>query len=356
MQKTAIALAITMTFGTCAQAQPQSLAPEEKADVVNLMQEAIEPNYVFPEETKAINEALSTRLQRGDYESIEDSQAFAERVTKDLVEISNNKHFALVYNPGLIADWQAPEEPPANTSGPSEERIDWNEWYAFHDNQGFETVKVLDGNVGYIKFDFFHPLSWSRPTINAAMGFVANTEALIIDLTENGGGYSPTDAYIASHFFEPSLRLWSSSYNRPSDERSTVELFETIDGPRYLDKPVYILVGENSFSMAEHLAYGLKHFGKAHIVGQVTSGAAHSIDIAILNGRFFLQVPVTYNIHPVTGTDWEGKGVVPQTVTAVGEELRTAHRLALDVLVTAATSERIKARYSEVRAATDTGE
>ena len=353
MRTAALAFALSLTLTHGAGAQPASLSNEEKASVIARMQEEIEPNYVFPEETAASNAALEKRLQAGDYAEIDDFRAFADQMTQDLVAIAQNKHFALVYNPGLIADWQRPQEPSTDASDAPDDSIDWNEWYATKDNQGFEKVEVLDGNVGYIKFDFFQPLRWARPTINAAMAFVANTDALIIDLTENGGGYSPTDAYLASHFLEPGTDLWSTSYNRPSDGSRTVELFDAINGARYLGKPVYVLVGANSFSMAEKLAYGLKHFGKAHLVGQVTSGAAHAIDIAILNDRFFLQIPVTYNIHPVTGTDWERKGVIPNTVSDVGDELRTAHRMALDKLQADAASARIKAYYAKIKAGMD---
>ncbi|PYT82689.1 MAG: hypothetical protein DMG40_05295 [Acidobacteria bacterium] len=47
---------------------------------------------------------------------------------------------------------------------------------------------MLEGNVGYLKFDFFADPEICGPTVVAAMNFLANADALIFDLRENGGG------------------------------------------------------------------------------------------------------------------------------------------------------------------------
>ncbi|MEO1029325.1 MAG: S41 family peptidase, partial [Pseudomonadota bacterium] len=196
----------------------------------------------------------------------------------------------------------------------------------------------------------FHPIDWMQSRFDAVMAFVADTDALIIDLSENGGGYSPSDAYLASYFFNGEPGIWSSSYTRPTDQTESVNLFEDISGARYLDRPVYILVSKNTFSLAEQLAYGLKHFGKATIVGETSSGAAHAIDIGYLNENFFLQVPISYNIHPVTKTDWEGTGVIADIQTQPNQAKAKAHLAALELLSAAATNERIVKWYGDILA------
>ncbi|MFK8013838.1 MAG: S41 family peptidase [Gammaproteobacteria bacterium] len=118
---------------------------------------------------------------------------------------------------------------------------------------------------------------------------------------------------------------------------------------RYLDKPVLILVSEKTFSLAEQLAYGMKHFDKATIIGRTSSGAAHAIDFLEVNDNYASQIPVTYSIHPVTGTDWEGTGVVPHIVAPVDQALRTAHLNALETLIDGATIDRIKDRYHSIK-------
>lgn len=328
----------------------ERLSSTEKMIVIENMKSAIEPNYVFADQTDGIIQALDERARSGKYNSIRDHEAFAEALTHDLLEITNNKHFAVVYNPGFIKARRAPDDGTSVDQATETEAIDWNRWYAVQDNYGFEKIEILDGNIGYIKLDFFQPLDWVQPTIDATMGFVRNTDALIIDLTENGGGYSPTDAYLASFFFREGSGLWSSNYNRPTGESSSVELFDEINGERYLNKPVYILVSANTFSLAERLAYGMKHFGKAVIVGQTSAGAAHAIEIAELNDNFFIQIPIIYNIHPVTKTDWEGAGVIPDVEVSKNNAKQTAHRHALDKLIELSNHERIKQRYVDIRA------
>ena len=45
-----------------------------------------------------------------------------------------------------------------------------------------------------------------------------------------------------------------------------------------------------------------------------------------------LNVPWGRAINPITGTNWEGIGVVPDVYAPADEALETAHRLALERL------------------------
>lgn len=226
-----------------------------------------------------------------------------------------------------LQDYDVKDE---DTEEVEEDEIDWDFWYAQKENFGFEKVEILDGNIGYIKLNFWQPLDWVKPTIDATMGFVANTDALIIDLTENQGGYSPTDSYLASYFFDEKPTLWMSTKERRTDETESVYTFQEIDGERYLNKSIFILVSENTFSLAEQFAYAMKHFDKAIIIGQTSSGAAHAIDFMEVNDNYLIQLPIRRSIHPVTKMDWEGTGIIPNIKTSNGEALRTAHLKALN--------------------------
>lgn len=359
MRKTIVLIALSLTtICACVHAEG-NLSEAEKATVIDGINVALEENYVFPARVSAFNEALNERIESGRYQDVRDYEAFAELMTSDLVDITQDKHIALVYNPRFIADRWAELEAQTDleTSDLGDERttettttVDWNQWFAVHDNFGFETVEILEGNIGYIKFDFFYFNDWFQPKIDAAMGFVSDTEALIIDVTENGGGYSPTDAYLASYFFETDEDgIWSSSYHRPRDETEIVRLFDMLGEERYLNRPILVLVSENTFSLAERLAYGLKHFQKATIVGEKTAGAAHGIDIFELGENFFIQVSVLHNIHRITDKDWEGIGVIPDIQTPKENALRTAHLAALEMLIGSTGQDRIREVYESAR-------
>ena len=326
----------------------------ERDEVVTKIKEINEAKYVFPDRVAKINAALEALREKGEYNAVDKQKDFAQALTDDLVRISGDKHFKIQFNPELVESRRARaqraqqtlDEP--NVDEGEEEPVDWNEFYAKKDIFGFERVEILDGNVGYIKINFFWGLEWGKPTIDAAMGFVANTDALIIDMSEHGGGYSPTDCYLASYLFSGKSTQWISSFDRPTGETTSVSTFEEIGGDRYLNRPVYVLVGEETFSLGEQFAYCLKHFDKATIIGQTTSGAAHAIDFLEVNENFLIQIPIARSIHPVTKKDWQGTGVVPDVKADKNLALRAAHREAIKELLKTTDLEGLKERYRKV--------
>ncbi|WP_422859213.1 S41 family peptidase [Flagellimonas sp. S174] len=340
----------------------ESLPKNEKKTVITSVKELIDSNYVMVNLIETINHSLDSIYGSGKYSSISKQEDFAKTLTEDLVKISKDKHFKVQYNPELIQsrrEWfqrqqeQLEEDDPdiegEQENESDEEYIDWNFWYAEKENFGFEKVEILDGNIGYVKLTFWQPLDWVRATMDATMGFVANTDALIIDLTENQGGYSPSDSYLGSYFFEENPIKWTSSFNRPLGETTDVFTFQEIGGNRYLNKPIFILVSEETFSLAEQFAYSMKHFKKAIIVGQNTAGAAHAIDFIEINDNFAIQLPIVKHIHPVTKTDWEGIGVIPHRNAKVDEALKVAYLAALDKLLVNTEYDKLKEKYSTLK-------
>src|SRR6201999_3732024 len=69
-------------------------------------------------------------------------------------------------------------------------------------NYGINKIDVLQGNIGYIDFKGFCTPEFAGDTYAAMMDYLANTDALIIDLRKCGGSGSP-DAipFFASYFF-----------------------------------------------------------------------------------------------------------------------------------------------------------
>ncbi len=320
---------------SCIYSQKQ-LSNDEKHAVIEKIKVLIDSNYVFIDKVEFINKSLDSLKLTDTYIDAKEHKSLAQVLTKGLIDITKDLHFAVQYNPEFIKgnrERNSREAKPKNQEEPKKEKKNWDLWYAQKENFGFEKVEILGGNIGYIKFNFWHHLDWAKPTIDASMKFVSNTDALIIDLTENGGGYSPTDSYLASYFFDSKPKLWMSSYERRTNETLSVYTFQDIGGERYLNKPVYILVSENSFSLAEQFAYAMKHFKKATIVGQTSSGAAHAIDYIEVNDNFMIQLPISRSIHPVTKTDWEGTGVIPNKVSSNNEALKTAHLEGLNLII-----------------------
>lgn len=332
-----------------------TITSKEKDNTIESIKTLIDLNYVFEGKTQHINTSIDSLNQTGKYNTIADYKAFAQALTDDLVGITNDKHFLVTYNPELIKSRRTRSDQPDEVQDDEaeDEEIDWNLWYAKKENFGFEKIEILDGNIGYVKLNFWHPLDWAKPTIDAAMRFVSHTDALIIDLTENQGGYSPTESYLGSYFFDEAPLAWMSSYDRPTGVTSTDSTFQDVGGDRYLNRPVYILVSENTFSLAEKFAYSMKHFGKATIIGQASAGAAHAINFLEVDDKYMIQIPVMYNIHPVTNTDWEGTGVIPHISTSKDEALTVAYLQALEVQIEIAREanyQTLLKRYDKIKA------
>jgi C-terminal processing protease CtpA/Prc len=78
-------------------------------------------------------------------------------------------------------------------------------------------------------------------------------------------------------------------------------------------------------SGAEAFSYGLKHQGRATIVGESTRGAAHwSEDFDFPGIGVRACIPIARPVNPVTGTSWEGTGVLPHIPVPSDEALKAA--------------------------------
>src|SRR5688500_9611249 len=74
-------------------------------------------------------------------------------------------------------------------------------------NFGSERAGRIRGNVGHIDICGFAPPSLGGETATAAMLFVANTDALIVDLRKIGGGEPAMIAYVTSYLFDQPTHL-----------------------------------------------------------------------------------------------------------------------------------------------------
>lgn len=94
------------------------------------------------------------------------------------------------------------------------------------------------------------------------------------------------------------------------------------------DFPLFILTGPDTASAAELFAYALQSFGKAQTVGQGTRGIAHLVGARSINEHFIGRFSMSRNINPVTNSDWERVGVVPDVHAAPEDSLGVAVRMA----------------------------
>jgi hypothetical protein len=290
------------------------LAPERLEQVVEALAKAIEQRYVFPDVAHEIAERLRERLFDGAYEGIT-LETLAMRLTNDLRAVNSDKHLHVSLVPPRSAE-AAPD--PAQSE--QEYRADLR-----RRNYGFRKIEILEGNVGYLELDGFIPIEHGRETAAGAMAFLANVDALVIDLRQNGGGEPSMIQFLSSYFFAAPTHLNSFEWRGRLGTEETWTLAE-VPGKRLLDVPLFVLTSSTTFSAAEEFTYNLRNLERATIVGETTGGGAHPGGTHEIAGLLRVFIPQGRAINPITKTNWEGTGVEPHVKVPAEQALDAAKR------------------------------
>ena len=291
----------------------------ERKKVIDGVDSNLREYYVEPAAAQQMADALKAHETKGDYDAISDGDAFAARLTKDLQEVSHDKHLRVDFSPF--------KAPPRTEPTPEDEA-------RFHkqmerNNCAFDKVEILPNNIGYVKFDGFMDASFCGPTVVAAMGFVAHTDAVIFDLRQNGGGQPAMVTLIASYLFDKPTHL-IDIYNRKEDSTTQNWTLSYLPGPRLTKQPAFVLTSKRTFSGAEEFAFDLKNQKRATIVGETSGGGAHPVAGHTVADYFMVGVPFAKSLDPVTKTNWEGTGVEPDVKVPADDALATAQKLAIE--------------------------
>ena len=293
-----------------------------RSQVIDGVLERLNESYVFPEVAKQMEQAIRERQSKKEYESLTNARALTEALTSHLREVSHDKHLRVGYSSETL--------PVENTRHePSPEERERFRSFLKTINFGFEKVERLSGNVGYLDLRGFVPAEFGAETVVAAMNFLANTDALVIDLRQNGGGDPAMVALISSYLFGPEPVHLNDLYWRTDNSTRQWWTLPYVPGKRYAGKDVYVLTSKRTFSAAEEFTYNLKNLKRATIVGETTGGGAHPGGTRRVNDHFFVWVPSGLAINPISKTNWEGTGVKPDVEVPAEQALKTAHLAAL---------------------------
>jgi C-terminal processing protease CtpA/Prc len=210
-------------------------------------------------------------------------------------------------------------------------------------NFGFERAQRLAGNVGYLEIrSFAFDAAMVDSALAAAMTFLGNTDALIIDVRRNGGGDPAMVAAVCSYLLPPNT-LINKFYWRPDNRWDEFRTGHVSGRPYGTRRPVYVLTSDETFSGAEEFAYDMQTQRRGEVVGDTTGGGAHPGGLRRVTDTFGVFVPAGRAVNPVTGTNWEGTGVRPDVPVPADAALRTAHLRALERLVADAHDEETRA-------------
>lgn len=331
-----------LLLATAARAQKPKLDAAARASAIEGVLRCLNESYVFPDVAKKMEAAIRERAAHKEYDAIEDGSALAEQLTQDLRAVSHDLHLHVSYAPGVLP----PEEPMGQPPLAEMRRT------LARDNFGFGRIEILKGNIGYIQCLYFAPPEIAGDTYSAAMNYVANTDALILDLRACNGSMSE-DALpmLCGYFFERPVHL-NDFYWRSTDSIRQTWTWAHVPGTRYLNKPIYVLTSGKTFSGAEELAYDLKNLKRATLVGDRTGGGANGGGDRRASDHFSVWVPNGRAINPITRTNWEGVGVAPDIEVSAIRALETAHRRLVQQLMAdtgdAEWKERLKGVLAEL--------
>jgi hypothetical protein len=322
MMKTRAFLSLLAVFGMgAAPVGAQTLDRGAQREVVARLDTALKQNYVFPDRIPAISAELERRVEAGPVEA----GAFAETLSQGMVKASEDLHFSVVFDPEEVAaDRQAKAGGETSTQAQRDRERGAN--------FGFRDARRLDGDLAYVRFDFFADPQYAQETAAAAMRFAEGAKGLIFDLRYNNGGVLEMAQFLMSYLYPAGKdqAFFDYNYNDKGVQlaRSQWSL-PAVPGQRSGDIPVVVLTGSTSFSAAEWMAFSLQRLGRATVIGEQTAGGAHPVTRVPVDDRFMLQVPFGQIRDPIKGQDFEGVGVTPDLAVPASDALLVAQKFLL---------------------------
>jgi Peptidase family S41/N-terminal domain of Peptidase_S41 in eukaryotic IRBP len=337
-----------------------SLAAEQMSgrEIVTRAMSLLRANYVFPEVAERAAVAVEARLAAGEYDSL-DEITLTDLVTTHLQEITGDKHLRLRVGggpgpqpggpgpqpggPGPQPGGPGPQPggPPPRPGGPGLPGPDETEPKDHEarrlamrrmgrlDNFGIRRVERLDGNVGYLDVRRVAIPANAGPAIAAAMELVAGTYALILDLRHNGGGSPEGVLFWCSYLLGEKPTHLNDIFHADTGETRQFWTLPYVPGTRYVDRPVYVLTSSRTFSGGEEFCYNLQALGRAELIGETTGGGAHPTRGFPISRAVHIGIPFARSVNPVTGTNWEGTGVIPDVAVPEAEAYDVAYGKAL---------------------------
>ncbi len=317
---------------------------KKQVEIIDSVSAALNEVYVFPDVAKKMEQYLRKRSKDKVYKDLTTTREFARQLTEDVQEISKDLHLKVRYVPDedvkFFLDREGMSEEEAEQIRQEEIRRER------YNNFDFEKVERLSGNIGYLKFNSFAEAEYAGATAIAALNFLANCDALIIDLRDNGGGNPSMIQLISSYFFEEPVHL-NSFYIRTQDSIQQFWTQSFVQGPRMTDVDLYVLTSSYTFSGAEEFSYNMRNLERATLIGETTGGGAHPNTTRFFpNLNVVMSLPFGRAINPITGTNWEGTGVEPHIQVPRDEALDVACLEALKGLVEKTTDEEHKKRLA----------
>ncbi|MFI5253813.1 MAG: S41 family peptidase [Bacteroidota bacterium] len=296
----------------------------------------IDKYYLYPVVAQKMIADLNNKFDKGAFNDVTNPVDFAQTITKEIRETSHDLHMNVVFDPMMAHELIAMGKEPDQTRKPPPDILSGR-----RQNYGFAKTEILQGNVGYLKLNQFADVQYGSETAVAAMNFLSNADALIIDVRANGGGDGAMVNLLCSYLLNPTLHI-NSSYFRDTTKNEESWTAAYVPGKRLTTIPVYVLTSTRTFSAAEEFAYDLQTTKRATIIGETTGGGAHHNQFVPIDSNFAMSVSIGEAINPITHKNWEGTGVIPDVAIPQDKALEVAQIEAMKNIRESAVDEQQK--------------
>jgi hypothetical protein len=298
---------------------PVTLDEATRARVIEFAAREFVSSYVDPEIGKKMSVALREYQTRGEYRDMRYGDVFAKKLTGELRKISNDKHVEVRFS-----YFVKPAESPASQAEGESRRM-------AAINCGFEHAEHRPPNIGYLKFNMFADPAICASTAGAAMTYLADSDALIIDLRDNRGGNPEMALLIASYLFDARTHL-ADTFDRAGKTATETWTLPTVPGRKFVGKPVFVLTSKGTFSAAEAVSYYLQALKRGTVIGETTAGGGHLTKDMPIDDHFLVRVPYAKSTSPITKAGWDGTGVEPDVKVPASGALDVALKLASEAI------------------------
>ena len=285
------------------------LDPAARKAIVTQLSTELRSRYIYPDAGEKGAAAIAAAAASGAYDRITDLPSLAGRLTDDLRGVLHDKHLALFIartdGPGLSVASIPPDE------------------------AGIIRAGRLAGGIAYLEIaGFSNPWSF-KPALDRAMAGLKGSRALILDVRGNHGGDPAAVSYLVSYLVPAGKRIEINRIVRRKAGTTDVTRRAYFSEPTpvsFAGLPAYVLIGGHTFSGGEELAYDIQTLKLGTLIGETTGGGANPGESVPIGHNVMAFIPTGRAESPVTGSNWEGRGVQPDLEVPDADALAAALR------------------------------